>query len=159
MIKTMLFATALLIGGVSIAQEKDAKSAEMSQEKKSTPEERATRLTKRMTEKLKLSTDQSSRIGDINSGIAQKNQGIRDNTTMAKEEKMKLIKSNHDARVAMYRDVLTAEQMTQYEAWEKEKMEKHTEHKAEVKGKGKGKGKGKKPETEKKETENESEEL
>ncbi len=149
----MLFATALLLGGVSIAQEKPAKGAEMSQEKKSTPEERATRLTKRMTEKLKLSTDQSARIGDINLGIAKKNQGIRENAGMAKEEKIKMVKSNHEARVGMYRDVLTAEQMTQYEAWEKEKKEKRAENKGNGKAKGKGKPKKAKTETESEEEE------
>lgn len=142
--KMIVFATALLIGSVSFAQEKEKSektehNKEMGEHKKSTPEERAQRLTTKMTEKLKLTPEQSSKISDINLGIAKKNEGIRGNAAMAKEEKAKIIKSNHDARLMMYRDVLTPEQMTQYEAWEAAKKEKHQENK----GKGKGKAKGK----------------
>ena len=138
--KMIVFAAALLIGGVSFAQETGkAKGTEMSEQKKSTPEERAQRLTAKMTEKFKLTPEQSSKISDINLGIAKKNEGIRGNASMAKEEKAKIIKSNHDARLMMYRDVLTPEQMTQYEAWEAAKKEKRQENK----GKGKGKAKGK----------------
>lgn len=155
--KTIVFAAALLIGGVSFAQETGkAKGTEMSEQKKSTPEERAQRLTAKMTEKLKLTPDQSSRISDINLGIAKKNEGIRGNASMAKEEKAKIIKSNHEARLSMYRDVLTPEQMTQYEAWEAAKKEKREENKG--KGKGKGKGKSKPAPATTPETE-ESEEL
>lgn len=155
--KMIVFAAALLIGGVSFAQETGkAKGTEMSEQKKSTPEERAQRLTAKMTEKFKLTPEQSSKISDINLGIAKKNEGIRGNASMAKEEKAKIIKSNHDARLSMYRDVLTPEQMSQYEAWEAAKKEKREENKG--KGKGKGKGKSKPAPTTTPETE-ESEEL
>lgn len=153
--KMIVFAAALLIGGVSFAQESGkAKGTEMSEQKKSTPEERAQRLTAKMTEKFKLTPEQSSKISDINLGIAKKNEGIRGNASMAKEEKAKIIKSNHDARLMMYRDVLTPEQMTQYEAWEAAKKEKRQENK----GKGKAKGKTKPAPATTPETE-ESEEL
>jgi Spy/CpxP family protein refolding chaperone len=161
--KMIVFATALMIGSVSFAQEKEKSektehNKEMGEHKKLTPEERAQRLTTKMTEKLKLTPEQSSKISDINVGIAKKNEGIRANTSMAKEEKAKIIKSNHDARLMMYKDVLTAEQMTQYEAWEAAKKEKHQENKG--KGKGKAKGKGKTAPSKETETETEeSEEL
>lgn len=135
--KAGILAVALIIGGAVFGQ------APAKKERK-TAEERATAMTEKMTTKLELTEDQKAQIQDINLGIAQKNDAIRSNTSLSREEKMKQMQENHQARDTMYQKVLTDEQYAKYQAWEKEKMEKMKAKQAERKASG-GKGKGAKP--------------
>jgi hypothetical protein len=132
--KTFILAFAFLVGGTAMAQQpakKERKSAE----------ERATNLAQRMTTKFGLDEGQKTKIHDINLGIAQKNDAIRDNSSLSKEQKMVQLKENQNARNAQYKEVLTADQYAKYEAWEKEKMQKMEAKRAEKKGeKGTKKG-------------------
>lgn len=134
--KTVILALAVLVGGSAVAQQpakKERKSAE----------ERATNLAQKMTTKLGLDETQKTKIHDINLGIAQKNDAIRDNTSLTREQKMAQLKETHNSRNAQYKEVLTSDQYAKYEAWEKEKREKMEAKRAEKQG-AKG-GKGKKP--------------
>jgi hypothetical protein len=80
-----------------------------------TAEERATAQSTRMKTELNLSDDQYAKVYDINLGIVQKNDGIK-NSTYSEEVKKEIIRSNEMARRAMLKDVLTA---AQYETLEK----------------------------------------
>jgi len=80
-----------------------------------TAEERATAQSARMKTELNLTDDQYAKVYDINLGIVQKNDGIK-NSTYSEEVKKEIIRSNEMARRAMLKDVLTA---AQYETLEK----------------------------------------
>jgi len=80
-----------------------------------TAEERATAQSTRMKTELNLTDDQYTKVYDINLGIVQKNDGIK-NSTYSEEVKKEIIRSNEMARRAMLKDVLTA---AQYETLEK----------------------------------------
>lgn len=94
---------------------------------KKSSDERAHAMTERMTKSLELNEEQKAKIYEINLGIAQKNDAIRTDASLSKEEKVKRIQENHAARNAMYREVLTPDQYAKYEAWEKEKKAKMAE--------------------------------
>jgi hypothetical protein len=64
-------------------------------------------------------------------GIAQKNEAIRTATNMTKEQKQEVLLSNDAARMQMYKGVLTAEQYTKCEEFEKQRAEKREAKKAE----------------------------
>lgn len=132
--KTFILAIAVLVGGTSIAQQQEKREHK-------TPEQRATGMTEKMTTKLSLDDSQKAKIQEINLGIAQKNDAIRQNTTLTREQKFAQIKENHDSRKAQYKEVLSADQYAKYEAWEKEKQEKMQAKRAERQESPKG-GKG-----------------
>lgn len=134
--KTLILAIAFLVGGSAMAQQQ-------AKRERKTAEERATNSTQKMTTKLGLDETQKSKIHDINLGIAQKNDAIRDNKSLTRDQKMAQLKEIQDSRNAQYKEVLTSEQYAKYEAWEKEKREKMEAKRAE-KQSAKG-GKGTKP--------------
>lgn len=127
--KTLILALAVLVGGTAAAQQQ---RQEQKREHK-TAEERATGLTQRMTTKLTLDETQKDKIHAVNLGIAQKNEAIRGNTSLSREQKMTQLKENQNARNAQYKEILTSEQYAKYEAWEKEKQEKMQAKRAERK--------------------------
>lgn len=132
--KTFILALAVLVGGTAAAQQQGKKEHK-------TPEQRATGMTEKMTTKLSLDDAQKAKIQEINLGIAQKNDAIRQNTSLTKEQKFAQLKENQDARKAQYKEVLSADQYAKYEAWEKEKQEKMQAKRAERQEAPKG-GKG-----------------
>lgn len=138
--KIVMFAMAFLVGGVAFGQEKEKNNKEAQEhhgekKEKSTPAERATRLTTKMTKELSLTAEQAQKVSEINLGIATKNEDVRNNTTYTQEQKKEIVASNHAARKAMYKDVLTAEQLAKYEELEKKHLENREAKKAEGKGK------------------------
>lgn len=138
--KTVILALAVLVGGAAMAQQQEKRE-------RKTAEERATASTQKMTTKLGLDETQKTKIHDINLGIAQKNDAIRNNTSLTREQKMAQLKENQTARNAQYKEVLTSEQYAKYEAWEKEKrakMEAKRAEKQDAKGR-KGKPAGPPP--------------
>lgn len=135
--KIAVMAIALVMTGLVFAQEGN--------KQRPTPEERAYRLTTKMIKHLTLDGEQASKVAEINLGIAQKNEGVRTNETMSADQKKEMIEFNNAARKELLKGVLTAEQMTKYEAFEKEMAAKREQKKAEREASGeKGKGKGKK---------------
>jgi hypothetical protein len=127
--KTLILALAVLVGGTAAAQQQ---RQEQKREHK-TAEERATGLTEKMTTKLTLDAGQKTKIQSVNLGIAQKNEAIRGNTTLSREQKMAQLKENQNARNTQYKEILTSDQYAKYEAWEKEKQEKMEARRAERK--------------------------
>jgi Spy/CpxP family protein refolding chaperone len=141
--KTLILALAMVVGGTAIAQQQ----AHPKKERKPA-EERATNSAQKMKKKLGLDDAQTAKIHDINLGIAQKNDAIRDNTSLTREQKMAQLKENQNARNVQYKEVLTADQYAKYEAWEKEKREKMQAKRAEKQDAKGGKGKPASPPTE-----------
>jgi Spy/CpxP family protein refolding chaperone len=131
--KTVILALAVLVGGSALAQQPA---------KRKTAEERATASAQKMTTKLGLDETQKTKIHDINLGIAQKNDAIRDNTSLTREQRMAQLEETRTSRNAQYREVLTSEQYAKYEAWERERRAKMDAKRAE-----KQDAKGKKPGT------------
>lgn len=134
--KTLILALAMVVAGTAIAQQPQHQKRE-----RKPAEERATNSAQKMKTKLELDDAQTAKIHDINLGIAQKNDAIRDNTSLTREQKMTQLKANQDARNAQYKEVLTPDQYAKYEAWEKEKREKMQQKRAEKQDAKGGKGK------------------
>lgn len=132
--KTLILALALAVGGTAIAQPHEKRERKPA-------EERATNSAQKMKTKLGLDDAQTTRIHDINLGIAQKNDAIRDNSSLTREQKMTQLKETQNSRNAQYKEVLTTAQYAKYEAWEKEKREKMQAKRAEKQGPKGGKGK------------------
>lgn len=124
--KTAIMAIALMLGSVVFGQDATAKA-------KKTPEERANHLTTKMVKQLGLNEEQTAKISEINLGIAIKNDGIRGNTNMTAEQKKEIIESNRQARMSMYKDVLTTEQYDKCVALEKAHQERKEVRKTERK--------------------------
>lgn len=79
-----------------------------------TPEQHAQTLTQSQTTMLKLTPAQQEQVYTIHLGIAQKNQGIL-MSNYSEEQKKAIIKSNEEARIAMLKNILTAEQFAKLE--------------------------------------------
>jgi Spy/CpxP family protein refolding chaperone len=125
--KYVIIAAALLISGASMAQEvTKTRKVDTKVRKVLSPEERANRLTQEMVTELGLSGEQAQQISDINLGIAMKNEGVQNNADFSDELNTEILKSNEQARVSMYKGVLTAEQFAKFEAWDKAKKEQTT---------------------------------
>lgn len=109
---TLIFATAILsfVSFYSLAQEKS-------------PEDRAKDLTEKMTKSLLLSTDQQAKVLALNTGIAQKNDAVRKNVNMSKEQKQEALKGNMDARKANLKTILNEEQFKKFEKLEEKRKE------------------------------------
>lgn len=134
--KTLILALAMVISGTALAQPPQHQKRE-----RKPAEERATNSAQKMKTKLGLDDAQTTKIHDVNLGIAQKNDAIRDNTSLTREQKMTQLRETQNARNAQYKEILTADQYTKYEAWEKEKREKMQERRTEKQGTKGGKGK------------------
>lgn len=134
--KTLILALAMVVGGTAIAQQQQHQKRE-----RKPAEERATNSSQKMKTKLGLDDAQTAKVHDINLGIAQKNDAIRDNTSLTREQKMTQLKANQDARNAQYKEILTPDQYAKYEAWEKEKREKMQQKRTEKQDAKGGKGK------------------
>ncbi|MBP5994112.1 MAG: hypothetical protein KA736_00295 [Crocinitomicaceae bacterium] len=78
------------------------------------PEQNALALTQSQTTMLKLTAAQQEEVYTVHLGIAQKNQGIL-MSNYSEEQKKAIIKSNEEARKAMLKNILTAEQFAKLE--------------------------------------------
>ena len=79
-----------------------------------TPEQTALALTQSQTTMLKLTAAQQEEVYAVHFGIAQKNQGIL-LSNYPEDQKKAIIKSNEQARMAMLKNILTAEQFAKLE--------------------------------------------
>jgi len=90
-----------------------------------TAEEKATAQTAKMKSELGLSDEQANSVQQINLGIIQKNEGVKNNSSLSETQKNEMIKSNNEARMSMLKNVLTSEQYTKLElAIEKRKNQR-----------------------------------
>lgn len=115
--KTVILALAMLVGGTAVAQQQQ-KSAQR------TAEERATASAQRMATRFGLDEAQRTKIYNINLGIAQQNDVIRNNKSLTDEQRTTQLQETHSSLSAQYKGVLTNDQYIKYEAWDKERREK-----------------------------------
>jgi hypothetical protein len=108
MMKIAVMAIALMMGSLAFGQNVS-------------PSEKAHNLTVKLTNLLSLDADQASQIAEINQGIAEKNQNVRTATNMTADEKVQVLQSNNDARLYMYKGILTTEQYAKVEVFEQTK--------------------------------------
>lgn len=120
-LKVLLIGLALVVGTSTVsAQEKTKK----------TPQERAEMHTARMANALELTADQRAKVAELNLGIAMKNDAIRNDANMSKEQKQESIKGNNEARMAQLKNILNEEQYKkalEFEAQRKAKKEARQE--------------------------------
>ncbi len=121
MLKLGLIALGLIISTVSYSQEKVKK----------TPEERAIIKTEKMAKELLLSNEQKQKVLTLNTGIAQKNEAVRKNTSLSKEQKENALMGNHKARIEQMKLILNEAQYTKFLANEQEKELRHEKMKDE----------------------------
>ncbi len=77
-------------------------------------QESATLLTEKMTEKLALNETQKAQVYELNLGVAQKNEAIKNDQNMGAELKEASLKGNNDTRLAYLQIILTEEQYNNY---------------------------------------------
>lgn len=78
------------------------------------PEERANEQTQNMKLELSLTAEQVNKIYEVNYGIIQKNDAIK-NSNYTEEVKKQALEQNNQARNSMFRDILTENQYAIYE--------------------------------------------
>lgn len=131
-IKTVVLGMTLIAGFAVNAQEadhtkKESNSTELRREhppkEKLTPEQKAEKKAQKLSESLGLSAAQTEKIRIIELGIIQKNKAVRDNTSYSEEQKKSILKENRKAKMNMFAEVLTPEQMEKYKADLKAKAE------------------------------------
>ncbi|MDP4797979.1 MAG: DUF4890 domain-containing protein, partial [Crocinitomicaceae bacterium] len=93
-----------LIVGLSTASAQDQTKT------KKTPFERAQIHTTKMGNELSLSEEQKAKVLEINIGIAQKNDAIRNDPNMSQIDKKESLKSTQDSRDLQMKSILTEEQ-------------------------------------------------
>jgi hypothetical protein len=77
-------------------------------------QESATLLTETMVEKLGLNETQKAQVHELNLGVAQKNEAIKNDQNMSSELKEASLKGNNETRLAYLQIILTEEQYTKY---------------------------------------------
>ena len=115
-LKTALLSLGLLSGIASFAQEKPAASPhEMkNQERKITPEQKATRETEMLSQQLLLTPEQKAKVLELNTGITMKDEALRSNTALAPDQKKAAFQGNNNAKREQMKIILTPEQYEKY---------------------------------------------
>jgi len=111
--KTVLLAILVTVSFFSAAQNNPSLTAK----------DRAEKLTALMTTKLKLSSDQKTKVTELNIGVALKNEAVLKNTDFSKELKIASIKGNNQGRRDYLKLFLTADQYALFEVMEKDLLE------------------------------------
>ncbi len=99
------------------------------------PEERAEKMTQRMTKKLELSEIQASQVASMNQNLAAQLAQIKQ-SDLEREEKREEVKALHTAYNAQMEGILSAEQYDKFIIAQERRRDKIKENR----GKGKGKG-------------------
>lgn len=126
MINALLVGTALILGASTATAQDQAKS-------KKTPIERAQMHTNKMAKELSLTEEQKAKVLEVNIGIAQKNDAIRNDANMTPATKKESLKSTQDARDLQMKTILTEAQYKVYEAKKAEMQAKKELKKEEMK--------------------------
>lgn len=114
--KTIALIFGLLLTQLSFGQTKEKK----------TPEQRADLLTNKLDSIVKLTSEQKSKIYNLNLETAKKNQTIAQKKDLTKEQKKEQIKANNKSRQTAVKEILTEQQRNII----KEKHKAKKEHKA-----------------------------
>ncbi len=118
--RIILFVTVLAFATLTYAQ-KPANQA--------TPEQRATQITKKMTQELGLNATQEAKVKEISLAAAKRNDAIKQQQKDVKTQ----LKESETTRDADLQKVLTTEQFAKYkqqkEAKKQEMLQKRTEKK------------------------------
>ena len=80
--------------------------------------QRANQLTELLNEKLKLSSDQLTKVSELNMGVAIKNSNVIHSTDQSYDFKVAAINGNNQGRRDYLMLFLTAEQFAKYESLE-----------------------------------------
>ena len=95
--------------------------------------ERAEMHTNRLAKELNLTDAQKAKVLELNIGIAQKNDAIRNDANMTPAVKNESLKGNQDARDIHMKSILTEEQYKAYEVKKSELQAKKELKKEEIK--------------------------
>ena len=114
MLNVLFVGIALMIGTTAVSAQETVKK---------TSQERADSHTKHMTKALLLNPDQVSKVAELNLGVANKNEAIRNDVNMTQEMKKTYIQGNLEGRKTQLKMILNAEQFAKFEAQEAKKME------------------------------------
>ena len=99
---------------------------------KKSPEKRAAHMTKALTKKLSLTTDQANQVNSILLVQATKMDSLKANPSMDKKSDNMTRKTIVLSTKKNILAVLNPDQKARFEQWEKAKMEKRNEKKAQV---------------------------
>ncbi len=116
MLNVLFVGIALMIGTTSASAQE-------------TVQERADMHTKQMTKTLALSSDQTSKVAELNLGVANKNEVIRNDVNLTPDRKKEYIKGNLDGRKIQLQMILTPEQYSKFEEQEANRIENKAEKK------------------------------
>lgn len=107
------------------------------QDSKKTPEERASKISEKMKEKLTLTDIQKEQVYDILLGHMNEMKGLR-NSTEDKTLKKEKIRSLRESTRNKINSVLSSDQQAKLEKFRQERKEKHKEWKSKKHPKQKG---------------------
>lgn len=113
-------------------------SAFAQEKTKKTPEERAEKVTAKMTEKLNLTTEQAIKIKQINLDAAKKKEALRAEAKGNRGEMRGKVKAIETERNTQIEQLLTNAQKVEYEKMKKHTKKKMKERRAKRKGKRHG---------------------
>jgi len=117
---------------VKSAETKKVEAAPAPAKEKLTNEERAEKVTSKMEKELELTPEQRPKIYELNLGVAMKNEAIRNDANMTKEQKKEALEMNRENRKSALKMYLTEAQYAKME--EKEAMQqKHKEMQMQMK--------------------------
>ncbi len=104
-------------------------------DKSITPEQRAEKVTERMTKHLDLDTNQALKVKDLNLTLAAKMKAIKDANKGDRAAVKKEVKALRDDHKLALQDILTEEQWTKFAAHVEKKRQDRRTRKGDKKGK------------------------
>lgn len=105
-----LFAAMIGMAGVAFSQQAQTTSNDLTAPQSESAEKRAEKMTNELEAPLNLTGIQKQKLYEVNLGVEWKNDAIRNDASMSKEEKTKRIQSNLDQKRKVYEQILEPEQ-------------------------------------------------
>ena len=94
--------------------EKATRRAEKKEMKQMSPAERAAKHTKKMTELLDLTPEQTEKVASLNERVEMKIEAIKNDESMSQEKKKEFIKGNRKDQMNAFKSILSQEQFEKY---------------------------------------------
>ncbi len=129
----MKFPFAVLVMIVLVLGQSYAQRGQQMNGERPSPEERAAKMTEKMTEKLGLNDYQSDQIAALNTDLAASLGSLKD-SDLTRDEKKEAAKSLRDTYNSNVSGILDADQYQKFQKWQEKKMDRR-------KGQRGGKGK------------------